>query len=399
MKRILISFIRVIVGFPLNLVYIIACLVPKDRDLWLFSAWNGRRFIDNPKYIYKYLLKNKPEIRVVWVARDKKLFKSMRAQKLPVVYAWGFSGVIHQLRAGVVVFTHSVDWDYTSAIIGYQVKRIQTWHGMPIKKIGYDDMRDRSAQLKLKISKWVTPFKVDRFDLVIAGSEEDKSKYQSAFNVLPEKVRITGYPRNDEIVRATAKKNTASRKRIIYMPTYRGAVGSEFRLLDSLGFDYLKADGILEEIEGELFIKLHPAQVFAQLDLEKMARCRNIKPLFNDADIYEQIGFFDILITDYSGIYFDFLITSKPIIMAPFDLDDYKIADRELYYSYEDICPDPPCFTWDEVFFRLRQITKYGGIDRAKYKNLQEKFHRHMDDRSSERAAEEIAKLTGLVSN
>ena len=59
MKRILISFIRVIVGFPLNLVYIIACLVPKDRDLWLFSAWNGRRFIDNPKYIYKYLLRGK----------------------------------------------------------------------------------------------------------------------------------------------------------------------------------------------------------------------------------------------------------------------------------------------------------------------------------------------------
>lgn len=396
MKRILLALARVGFSLPFNVLYLLACLVPKDRTLWLFSAWNGKRFSDNPKYIYKHLISSNSPIRAVWVTRDRKLHDAMRAQNLPVVYALSIEGIVHQLRAGAVVFTHSVDWDYVSAFVGRQVKRIQTWHGMPIKKIGFDDARDRNARLKARLNNLLMPYKNERFDLVVSGSEADKSKYHTAFDVALEKIRVTGYPRNDEIVKSITQPGLATQKRIIYMPTFRGAVGSEFALLQGSGFDYAKADALMRDIGATLYIKLHPVQVFSQADLDAMARCANVKPLFNDGDIYEQIGNYDILITDYSGIYFDFLITGKPIIMAPFDLEEYVSKDRELYYPYNNICPDPPCFTWNEVFARLRQLSTGEAVDPTRYFRLQKQFHQFLDDRSSERVVNEIKHLVGI---
>lgn len=396
MKRILLALTRVSFGLLFNVLYLLACLVPKDRTLWLFSAWNGKRFCDNPKYIYMHLIASDSRIRAVWVTRDRKLRDSMRAQNLPVVYVWSIEGIVHHLRAGAVVFTHSVEWEYFSALVSRQVKRIQTWHGMPIKKIGFDDTRDRNARLKARLNNLLMPYKNERFDLVISGSETDRSKYRTAFDIAQEKICVTGYPRNDQIVKSIAQPFPSMQKSIIYMPTFRGAVGSEFALLQGWGFDYCQADALMKGIGATFYIKLHPVQVFSQADLEAMASCAHVKPLFNEGDIYEQIGNYDILITDYSGIYFDYLITGKPIVMAPFDLEEYISNDRELYYPYNDICPEPPCLTWNAVFARLRQLSAGEAVDPTRYLKLQKQFHQFLDGRSSERVAKEIKHLMGI---
>src|ERR1051326_9299727 len=43
----------------------------------------------------------------------------------------------------------------------------------------------------------------------------------------------------------------------------------------------------------------------------------------------------DILITDSSSVFYDFLLLDRPIIFAPFDLTTYLTEDRELYEPYE----------------------------------------------------------------
>lgn len=397
MRRVIFSIARFGLSIPLNALYLLSCLVPKDRTLWLFSAWNGKKFSDNPKYIYKYLIENCTKVRAVWLTWDRKVFDNMHKQNLPVVYAKSLSGIVHQMRAGVVVFTHSVNWDFNPTLIGIQVKRIQTWHGMPIKKIGFDGKRESMARLKFTIKKWLVPYKNERYDLVISGSEIDKLRYASAFNVELKKICVTGYPRNDAIFKSIAEFRRDKEMQIIYMPTFRGQPNSEFQLLQKTGFDYTKADALLQEFGGRLYIKLHPVQLFSNADINAMDRCKNIKPLFNDSeDIYESIGEYDILITDYSGIYFDFLVTGKPIVMAPIDIDNYILNDRELYYSYNEICPDPPCVNWNQVLSRLCGLLKGEGIDNQRYTNLQKKFHKYSDGNSSVRAAKEIMRLVGI---
>ena len=63
-------------------VYWMSFLVPRDRKLWLFGSTFGRRFADNPKYLYLYVSQHKKElgVRPVWISHDKSIV-SMLSKK------------------------------------------------------------------------------------------------------------------------------------------------------------------------------------------------------------------------------------------------------------------------------------------------------------------------------
>ena len=93
---------------------------------------------------------------------------------------------------------------------------------------------------------------------------EDKKTYHSAFRTPLEKIRITGYPRNDEVFRCSKNNNKVAdgNLKIIYMPTLRGGINDEFNLLSNTYFDFETIDNQLNSLNATLFIKLHPVQVF-----------------------------------------------------------------------------------------------------------------------------------------
>lgn len=392
----IVKLLRKLAGLTLgNIVYAFASLVPRDDKLWLFAAWNGRRYLDNPKYIYEYVTTNYPDVRAVWICKDRALYRALLNTGRTAAYAYSWRGILYQLRGSLVVFTHSVSWDFVPILIGKGVKRAQTWHGIPLKRIGYDDTRvDLRSQARiLRRLFW---YEDDRCDLVLAASETEAEKYRTAFNVLPTGVRITGYPRNDQIIRSVARhaRLPHGSVHVIYMPTFRGEAGSEFRLFEESGFDFQAADRLCAELGLELHIKLHPVQTFSERDRQRIADSSNLHVIGNVDDIYERLGEFDALITDFSGIFFDFLITGRPIVMAPIGFDDYVANDRELYYHYEDICPAAPCRTWDEVFAQLRDLANSDFSPGERYRALQARFHRYLDAGSAERAAGELRRLT-----
>lgn len=392
------KLLRALVGVSWgNLLYFVACLLPRDRNLWLFSAWNGRRYLDNPKYIFRHVLEHTTEIKAVWICKDRRLCAELRREGLPVAYCYGFRGVVCQLRAGLVVYTHSASWEFASTLLGHRVKRVQTWHGIPIKKIGYDDSRGGDARRRAALQRLVFRYDDDRHDLVIAASEEERKRYKSAFNVRDEDIRITGSPRNDALVRSARQRSAGSRahKKVIYMPTYRGGVGSEFTLFAESGFEFAAVDRACETIGIDLYIKLHPVQVFSERDREALRKANRLHAIDNSGDIYERIGEFDILITDFSGIYFDFLITGRPIVMAPIAFERYLAQDRGLYYAYEDLCPEEPCHTWEDVLRRLHALA--GPFKPSeRYLTLQKRFHRYLDDASASRATAELLRVAGI---
>jgi CDP-glycerol glycerophosphotransferase (TagB/SpsB family) len=304
-------------------------------------------------------------------------------------------GVWAQLRAGVVVFSHSVEWDLWAPLIACRVLRVQTWHGMPIKNIGYDDDKGISASR----ARWIArlfPYRDDRVDLVTAAGPADQACYRTAFNVQQQAVVITGYARNDALLRSTRMDNvrTASIRHVIYMPTLRGAAGSEFPLFESTNFDFKATDAECERLRLSLWIKLHPVQKFRQQDLTALSKCKNIHAFMEDGDIYESMGRFDILITDFSGIYFDFLISGRPIILAPLDMVDYIANDRSLYYEYDDLCCEAPCVSWEQVLQRLGKLCAPAAEMPAGYRQLQGRFHTYLDNHSAQRVAESIMHLT-----
>jgi len=387
------SMLRLLINIALNIVYAVASLIPKNRKLVLFSAWMGNRYSDNPRYVFEYLVKNQEKMRCVWITKNKNIAKKMESTKANVAYAWSIKGIYLQLRAKVIVFTHEVSTEFISPIIGYTTKRVQTWHGMPIKKIGYDDNLDKCKNIKLKIVNTLAPHTKNRIDLMISGSKEDGEKYITAFRLNRNVVKVTGYPRNDRLI--SGKKQIKQSRKIIYMPTLRGAPGSNFNGLYNCGFDYLRWDKFLRDYQYELDIKMHPAQNIGQDEMEKIAQCTNIKLLIDADDIYNYLGEYDILISDYSGVYFDFLLTGKPIVIAAIDLERYQSEDRALYYQPDDIYVDEPCRDWSAVMHRLDDYLANPSKQcmSSRYLTLQRRFHAHTDSCSSERVANQIMQL------
>ncbi len=375
--------------------YWLSYIIPKDEKLWIFGSWFGERYADNSKYLFEYVNKYHPEIKAVWLTSNKKVYKYLKSKGYKVFFKNSLAGFWFSLRAKVAIVCQSKKSDLYPFINDKKTFIVQLWHGIPLKKIGYDDTIF-SYKNKSKIRKYLInlffPFLKEKYSLFIATSMETKKLFSKAFKLDISKVKITGYPRNDVLF---SKKGISKKsyKKIIYLPTFRKNIGSKIDLFKPYGFNTKKIDKFLEKLKAKLFIKLHPVNNPDKDILEELRKCKNIIFLNNDIDLYEILGNFDILITDYSSVYFDYLLLDKPIIFAPFDIEEYTKKDREFYYEYDEVTPGPKAKSWDEVLIYIMEAIK----NPEKYKEEREKirniFHKYKDERSSERVFKEIVKL------
>ncbi len=388
-----------IVMFPL---YWISYIFPKDKKLWLFGAWFGEKYSDNSKYLFEYISKEHPEIKAVWLTKNPETFNLVKKKGLNVCKTYSLKGIWYALRANVCVVSTSLrDINlYTTA----KVKVVQLWHGIPLKKIMFDDkISFKHPGLVRKILFIFFPFlKKDIYysdALLIATSEEVQDKLASAFKVPRFNVKVTGYPRNDvffhkEVENSKLVKRLKEEKRkgksiAVYMPTHRkeGKIDIGSLLLNELEF----IDRKLEEINCVLLTKFH----FYHSNKSENKDLRNII-FVNDEminqDIYPVLKMTDILITDYSSVYFDYLLLNKPIIFAPFDIEEYLKGDREFYYDYNKVTPGPKCKNWVEVLnwiYKFIENPKLYERERLKIRDI---FHKYRDGESSKRVFNEIIK-------
>ena len=374
---------------PLNiLLKLLSFAVKKRRDLWLYSSWFGKGFSDNSKHLFKYVKENHPHIFSMWLCKDKELFNRLKKEGVPCLYSNSFWGIVYQLRAGAIFYGHSVSSDFNAPLIGANTLCVQLWHGIPIKKIGFDDeiYRKKRSFLFNALSGFIYRRKDD---LVIASSEYDKLIYSSAFKVPIVRIEITGAPRNDVL----CSGGEGRKRQCIYLPTFRGAPYSEFKYFSACGFDFEKMDSRLDEAGVDLHVKLHPVQVLSEEDRVKILGCKRIKLVDrDDFDIHEELDKYDVLISDFSSIVLDYILTDKPIIMATFDYEEYLKSDRQLYFDYKETFSNRICSSWDEVVDKVCDVfnnSSKGGS----WRGVKDKFHFHDNDgRSSERVFELVLK-------
>ncbi len=343
---------------------------PKQKSIWLFGSWFGDKYSDSPRYLFEYINLEKKDIRPIWITKDNGVYTFLKERNFEVYMFDSFLGIYYTLRASICFVTQS-HIDINKYI---KVPKIYNlWHGNPLKKIGNDVSKNKKKYLK------------DYY--LSASSEIEKENLFSAFNVFKENIFITGLPRNSAF-----KKKKSNIKKIIYMPTHRE--DSKSNVVDVISKDIEKVNAFLKSKKVELYLRLH------YYDLEKFNNLElnytNIKKYDLDEDIYQSINNFDLLITDYSSIYLDYLLSDKPIIFFPYDLDNYISKDREFYYDYDDVTPGPKCFDWNQIIIEVDKFIN----DKSYYKNdllkTKNKFHIYQDDKYSERVYLEAKRILGL---
>ena len=381
--------------FTLNIpLYLISLLIPKNNKLWVFGGWFGEKYSDNTKYLFEYINKNEPRIKAIWLTKNSNVIQLIRKKGFKAFHAYSIHGYLYSAFAGVGIVNQGII-DINRFIPPSII--VNLWHGIPLKKIMYDDIINGKADKYKSIKKLIFPFMRYPEDtkMMIACSEEDQYRFSTAFKIPREDVKITGYPRNDALF---SRCRNDKIYQIIYMPTHRKE--GKDNILPML-LDYInEMSNNIRDSSFRIDVKLHFYHLneikSAKQDITQFPYVNIIDDDTIRGDIYCILNRYDILITDYSSIYFDFLLTDKPIIFFPFDYEEYISRDRELYYKYDLVTPGPKCRSWVEVVEWIMKFKDNPMLYAKERKRIKDMFHKYQDGKSSERVYQEIAKLLDL---
>lgn len=378
-------------------IYLFGYLVPRNRTVWTFGAWFGEKYSDNPKYFFEYVSKNRLGVKAVWLSKSGKVRAIVRRKGYVACHPYSPVGLYYSLVSEVNVIATSFQTD--THWFWPQKTTINLWHGIPLKRIMYDDAvtstltKKRSALFRA--TDLVFPYKAPMSDsqLVVVSSASEQSSLASAMRLPADNVLILGSPRLDAFYESRHSTNKAEKKRVLYMPTHRGQ--GQLNIVDLLIADLAGIDQRLKEIGCVLYIKLH---YYHEAEIENCGEFENIVLLRDNAidqDIYTFLPSVDILITDYSSVYFDFLLTSRPIVFAPFDLEHYLANDRKLYYDYDEVTPGPKCRSWIEVVDWIEKFATDPTLFREERDAARDRFHRYQDGKNSCRVYSAVVEAIG----
>lgn len=308
------------------LIRILSCFIKLDKKLIVFVSFGGRKYDDSPRCIYEKMIEDKRfyDYRLVWAYIEPNKHTEYKGEKVKIDTIRYFKIL---LKAGCWITNSSVER-------GLSFKRkhtlyINTWHGSAIKKMGSDLNKDNQSFVGLG---------QNNTDIMLAQGQYDVDVFSRVFNLPREKFIITGLPRNDELVsyNTTEKKNIikkklgiySEKKIILYAPTFR-----EY-LKDEKNNCIIKLPINLKKWREQLskdYILLFRAhyEIINTLNIESDDFIINVSdyPNLNELMIVS-----DLLISDYSSIFFDYSIMCKPMLCFAYDYDEYS-SKRGLYFD------------------------------------------------------------------
>ncbi len=361
------------IKFILMLLY--TSTFPRCEKILIFGSWLGEKYADNPRYLFEYVIKNRPDLKAIWITSNQDIFKELQKKQYPVMMA-DESETHKIIKKAKYIFTATGIFDIgveNSRLIGGAFL-INLWHGIPLKKIMYDDKHS----VLHKRSKLVTL--VEKIPLrnyfVVSTSAVITQIYQSAFRVKKSNILELGQPRNDYFYDKSNPvspliQELKSKNIILYMPTHRNE-GKKQINLDNL-MDLNRLNKWCEETNSIFVIKkhfYHSKEKTLQKEYSSIIDVTNEK-----VDAQELLKYSKILITDYSSCYIDYLLLDRPIIFFNYDYDDYLRMDRSLYFPYEKVTPGEKCQNFDELLVTLQNL--YVGKDdyREERENIKTFFY------------------------
>ena len=351
-----------------------ACLehfgqIRPDSHIWLFSSTDNSHYNYNSRYLFEYVKENLPEITPLFVINDPELRNSLSSKygKQYFIETESIQGIRQALSAGV--------W-FTSAGLpaygtGLHKKRliINLWHGVPLKKIALLD-----PNLKKAARIYFKKIFSENYTCILTTSHELIPLMARSFAVSEDKIKVWGQPRNDGLFQKNDCREILGQlfsdlpeytKTVLYAPTFRDY--GQVQLFPFKDFDQAQLEAFLEEKNMLLFIRTHVAeQGSAAPYLGK-----RIRFLGNEQaeDVTGILNIFDCLITDYSSIYIDYLLTDKPMIFLPYDRQQY-LDGRGMNFDYDDVTPGPKPETFNDFLDALSPKEDFWKSERTRVNRL-----------------------------
>ena len=386
--------------------------VRRSAKLWVFGSGIGLGEGALPLYrLARERLGD--EVRLVWLASTDTELAEATALGFDAVLKHSSRGFRLTLRARVVVVTHGFGDVNRYATTGAFV--VQLWHGIPLKKLHLDSpaaLRIRGVPdhrfVRALLAK-AYGFAGRGIDLFPVASELVAPRLASAFGVRPGRVVAVGDIRDDALLsadptqlRASARELIASAsggaiadgsRVILYAPTWRdGADDPGAPTRD----DWALIARWLDARDALLLVRAHPlglgdyAAGPAVSDRIRMLGAGEL------VDVTPALPGFDVLVTDYSSIAYDFALVDGPIVFFAPDVEQYA-RRRGLYENYRTFSDDRYVNSWPHVLEHLDAVstpTVLGARIARHTVWLREEHIDRIDGRAAERVLHEILART-----
>lgn len=337
--------------------YYAAFLMPRSRNKCVFS------YGANAKYLFWSWQTKASSLHCYLIVHDINIATHLHKTFPNVLYAGSIKAKWHMFTSKY--FFCTVDTRELSFIASGGATVINLWHGVGIKKMGAIN-KFANEDIAYKIGRIKRRFNTGYLSIhpsyLLSTSPLMNRHFADCFELKDEQIIEGFYPRcqfmvqpqgtiRDYLRHIDDQKSldligefSRYRKVFLYMPTWRDS-GSN--ILTEAGFDFSELDQLLGEKNYLFVLKLHPN---TRVDTAMVAQCHHIMLLDNQLDLYPILPFTSMLITDYSSIYYDYLLLDgKEILLFPYDETEYLQQCRDFAFDYKECTPGDRVYTFHEL--------------------------------------------------
>lgn len=323
---------------------VISFFMKKDKNMAIFTAFLNVKFNFNSKYLFLYFIENIKHYRPYFVINDDTLREQLNMTiGNYFIETKTFHGKLFALKASIW-FISSLEFPVGGFFLACGRNVIHLGHGTPLKNIG---LLEKNISSLKRIYYGIIKTNIS---YTLASSIFFRPIISRFLGVSENRVLVAGHARNDRLFinakldlnKIVGKENM---KHILYVPTWRTTAKVKFFPFIDFAEDEL-ADFLVDN-DINIFIRTHPG--FEDEIDRKILDIPNVY-VFSEkeyGEIMDYLNLFDLLITDYSSVYFDYLLLDRPIIFLPYDYDEYN-AEIGFTVPYYDYTPGDKPSTLDE---------------------------------------------------
>ncbi len=369
-----------ILGLPYIIVFALLeiAMATRRKDVILFVL-PYKEFCENTRYLFEhYLINNDTRFTPYLFVYDRALYELLRGRYPErVLYArsrkafWAFFRCFlcftsrGSLASLFRPYCFLPPWKHF----------VNLWHGIPLKRLGTQARKTWERHISWELQS---------FAGMIACSKLEQLALSACYGFNIDDIWITNTPRNDTLFRRS--EDDARNKRIIlYAPTWRDG-DVQTRLFPFPDKDLAQLDALLEREGYTMIVRPHLVDVgelapefegYHNIRLDDRGSEESLQALLLETQI---------LVTDYSSIYLDFLILNRPVVFIPYD-QTYFDERRGFLFDYEAVTPGPKVFTFKDFVAALRRYMEDPTTESAARISVRDMFHTHRDGLSCERIA------------
>lgn len=357
--------------------------VTVDEKTIAFNSFNGKFYSCTPRAIYEYMLQDErfSDYKFIWVVRDLEKYSYLCENANTTI-------VRNCTKEYAKALASAKYWIFNYRIYDYiypkkEQNYVQCWHGTPLKRLGYDIEVSQNAMNSREEIRYKYRTDAEKFSYILSPSAFASEKFASAWNLndtgQSEKIMEVGYPRNDfisnykqeEVIKIKNELGIPLDKKVLlYAPTWR-----DNQHVSGVGYVYSNPVDFakMQEILGSEWVILFRAHYLVANAFEFDKYEGFVYNASGHDDINELYIISDMLVTDYSSVFFDYAILKRPVLFYMYDLEEYANDVRGFYIDLTEL-PGPIVTTEEEFIDKVKNVNEWFAFD-DRYRKFDQKFN------------------------